>query len=221
MIGMMMTVGLRFTIWDRTGPLPRHTYVMSQRYLASFLLIAAAVVSLLAQSATSPSPSYTTDNRLTFPADYREWVFLSSGLGMTYGPAANPNGTPLFDNVFVSPASYREFMKTGRWPDKSVFVLEVRRAVTEGSINKGGNFQKDLAGIEVEVKDTDQFPETNGWGFYDFGSSREPAKQLPKNQACYTCHATNGAVEQTFVQFYPTLIDVAKAHGTFKSEAAK
>jgi hypothetical protein len=157
---------------------------------------------------------------LEFPADYREWMFLSAGRGMTYGPAANPNGPPLFDNVFVSPASYREFMKTGKWPDKSVFVLEIRRAATEGSINKGGSFQQDLAGIEVEVKDSTKFPETNGWGFFDFsGASHEPATVLAKTQSCYSCHSTNGAVEQTFVQFYPTLIDVAKQHGTFKAEA--
>lgn len=191
-------------------------------YFVGFLLLGAvAAISLTAQSTSSAAPSYTADNRLVFPADYREWVFLSSGRGMTYGPSANPNGPPLFDNVFVSPHSYREFMKTGKWPDKSVFVLEIRRAASEGSINKGGEFQKDLAGIEVEVKDTSKFPETNGWGFFEFGNSREPAKLLAKNQSCYTCHATNGAVEQTFVQFYPTLIDIAKAHGTFKPEAAK
>jgi len=34
-------------------------------------------------------------------------------------------------------------------------------------------------------------------------------------------HAKNGAVDETFVQFYPTLIPVAKAKGTFKGEAEK
>jgi len=35
--------------------------------------------------------------------------------------------------------------------------------------------------------------------------------------ACQTCHAKNGAVDETFVQFYPTLIQVAKAKGTWKA----
>jgi len=39
---------------------------------------------------------------------------------------------------------------------------------------------------------------------------------LPTSAECYSCHAQNGAVDNTFVQFYPTLIDVAKKHGTFK-----
>lgn len=158
---------------------------------------------------------YTSDNRLEFPADYREWIFLSSGRGMTYGPSANPNGPPNFDNVFVAPAAYREFVKTGAWPDRTIFALEIRQAVTEGSINKGGQFQKDLVGFEVEVKDK-RFTDTNGWGFFEFDASHKPAVMLAKNQTCYTCHPTNGAVEQTFVQFYPTLIPIAKAHGTFR-----
>jgi hypothetical protein len=156
------------------------------------------------------------DEKLPFPADYREWVFLSSGKGMTYGPAANPNGPPLFDNVFVKPEAYREFVKTGKWPEQSVFVLEIRRALTEGSINKGGQFQGDLTGIEMEVKDSKRFADSGGWGFFEFGTKREPAAMLPKSASCYSCHALNGAVEQTFVQFYPTLAEIAKAKGTFK-----
>lgn len=60
---------------------------------------------------------------------------------MAYGPSADPNGPPMFDYVFVGPAAYRQFLKTGHWPERAVFVLEIRNAVTEGSINKGGQFQ--------------------------------------------------------------------------------
>jgi len=165
----------------------------------------------------SGSPyQFTADNRLEFPADYREWIFLSAGRGMTYGPSANPNGPPMFDNVFVNPAAYREFLKTGRWPDRAIFVLEIRSAVTEGSINKGGQFQKDVLGIEAEVKDK-RFTATNGWGFFEFDSEHKPVAQVAKSESCYACHPANGAVEQTFVQFYPTLIPVAAAHKTLKT----
>jgi len=75
-------------------------------------------------------PRYLPEGALQFPADYREWVFLSSGSGMTYGPAATAarEGVPLFDNVFVNPSSYRSFLKTGRWPPKTTFMLESGRA---------------------------------------------------------------------------------------------
>ena len=42
------------------------------------------------------------------------------------------------------------------------------------------------------------------------------AKPLPTTASCYSCHAQNGAVDNTFVQFYPTLSDIAKQKGTFK-----
>jgi hypothetical protein len=36
------------------------------------------------------------------------------------------------------------------------------------------------------------------------------APPLPFTASCYNCHAINTAVENTFVQFYPTLFEVAK-----------
>jgi len=114
------------------------------------ILPAAWLAHALSQDAAAVTPAFapfTADNRLAFPSAYREWIFLSSGRGMTYGPAANPNGPPLFDNVFVDPPAYREFVKSGHWPDGAVFVLEIRDAASEGSINRGGQFQKNLEGI--------------------------------------------------------------------------
>ena len=42
-------------------------------------------------------------------------------------------------------------------------------------------------------------------------------KNLIAHYGCYACHDAHAAVEHTFVQFYPTLIPVAKAKGTFKT----
>ena len=159
-------------------------------------------------------PRYNASGELLLPANYREWVFLSSGLGMNYGPlAAKGDENPRFDNVFVSPSAYRSFLDTGRWPDKTLLLLEVRAAQSKGSINNGGHFQSDLVGIEAVVKDESRFP--GKWAF--FGLGRGPSgKQIPTSADCYSCHATNGAVDNTFVQFYPTLLSVAKEKGTLK-----
>jgi hypothetical protein len=156
-------------------------------------------------------PQYTPDAQLKFPADYREWVFLSSGSGMTYGPLAR-SGPPQFDNVFVNPESYRAFLKTGRWPDKTAFILEVRASESHGSINNAGHFQTDITGIEAEVKDGGK------WTFYGFpltaGTPAATSKPIPGTASCYACHAANTAVENTFVQFYPNLYEIAEKKGT-------
>ena len=70
---------------------------------------------------------YTVDGRLERPADYREWVFLTSGFDMSY-VAGSPMDGHTFDNVFVDPQAYRVFMATGTWPDKTALVIEDRGA---------------------------------------------------------------------------------------------
>src|SRR2546422_8719068 len=67
-----------------------------------------------------------------------EWIYLSSGLGMTYGvveTVVNAAVGDRFDNVFVTPQAYKAFLQTGTWPDKTMFILEVRSSTTKGSIN--------------------------------------------------------------------------------------
>jgi len=162
------------------------------------------------------SPLYTSKGQLKRPADYREWIFLSSGLGMTYGPTAMQMNTdnPDFDNVFVNRAAYKSFQATGTWPDKTTFILEVRASQSKGSINKGGHFQAEVTDIEAHVKDEKRFP--GNWAFFGFPNGADTGKQLAATASCYSCHQQHGAVDTTFVQFYPSLIDIAKAKGTYK-----
>lgn len=166
-------------------------------------------------------PAYSEDGRLLRPADYRDWVFVTSGLGMTYGPAKAEEGRePRFDNVFVTRAAYREFLGSGKWPEGTMFILEVRAAEANVSINNGGRTQGGLIAIEAAVKDKGRFPE-GGWGYYSFDGPDGPtndAAPLPATESCYSCHREKAAVENTFVQFYPTLLDAAKRHGTVRPD---
>lgn len=158
----------------------------------------------------SDAPRFTAAGELQLPANYREWVWLSSGLGMAYGPNAGTAENPPFDNVFVNPQAHRSFLKNGVWPDGTMFVLEIRASQGKASINRNGHFQGELRAIEAEVK-------TDGkWSFYQIKAPYQSGTRFPNNASCYTCHATNGAVDNTFVQFYPTLIEVARANGTYK-----
>ncbi len=159
-------------------------------------------------------PRYAADDKLALPSDYREWVFLSSGLGMTYGADA-PSRPPAFTNVFVNPSAYRSFLATGTWPDKTTLVLEVRGSSSQGSINRGGSYQSDVIAIEAEVKDRAKFP-GKSWAFFSFGKS-SLGELLPHSADCYACHLAHGAVDNTFVQFYPALMEIARQKGTLAS----
>ena len=93
-----------------------------------------------------------------------------------------------------------------------MFVLEARGAINKGSINNDGHYQSDRMAFEAEVKDSSRFP-GNGWAFFALGEGRT-AKMIPSTASCYTCHTAKGAVDNTFVQFYPTLLPIAKEKGT-------
>jgi hypothetical protein len=156
---------------------------------------------------------FDAEGRMLFPADYREWIYVTSGRGMSYSPAAANQSEPPFDNVFVNPAAYRSFLEHGTWPDDTVLVLEIRGGTSHGSILQGGSFQTGAPmGTEVHVKDTARFG-GDGWAFFGFNGG-EPATMIPRTANCYSCHEANTAVDRTFVQFYPTLLPVARAKGT-------
>ncbi len=157
-------------------------------------------------------PQYTRDGRLQLPADYREWIFLSSGIDMSYNPRLMAMDHSMFDNVFVNPEAYKAFLATGTWPDKTILVLEARSAEGKGSINHAGHFQSgDVMGIEVHVKDEARF--AGKWAFFGF-DDQQPARMIPLQADCYSCHQQHAAVDTTFVQFYPTLLGIAKQKNT-------
>ena len=176
----------------------------------------------VAAAAALPAPSYAANGDMFPVPNYREWIYLSSGLGMTYSP--EPGGMTMFDNVFVNPEAYRSFVATGTWPDETVMVLESRQAKEKGSINQHGHFQgMDVMGFAVHVKDEARF--SGKWAFFSFNSPSGNGKLIPQEAACYTCHAAHGAVDTTFVQFYPTLLPIAHDKKTLsdaflKDEAA-
>ena len=179
------------------------------------LKLLAALLSLLAGGAVA-APAYTPGGDLLPPTDYREWVYLSSGLDMSYSDKPSMMDHSMFDNVFVDPASWAAFRQTGHWPDKTMMVLETRVADSHGSINKHGQYQtENLMGVEVHVRDEARFK--GGWGFFRLDGPA-PAKLIPYDAECYACHQAHGAVDTTFTQFYPTAKPIAVKAGTFRDQ---
>lgn len=79
------------------------------------------------------------------------------------------------------------------WLDKTMLVLESRRAKSKGSIKEA---------------------------FFGFGE-RNAAKMTPQSADCYSCREAHAAVDTTFVQFYPSLLLIAQEKGTLRPEYKK
>jgi hypothetical protein len=174
---------------------------------------------------STAAPAYSKSGELLPLANYREWIYLTSGIDMSYvAKAAGMQDQSTFDNVFVNPEAYRSFLETGTWPDKTMLVLEARQARSKGSINQSGHFQAGgVTDLEVHVKDEARF--RGKWAFFSFDSASGNGTLIPQGASCYTCHTAHAAVDTTFVQFYPTLLPIAQKKGTLseaflKEEAA-
>jgi hypothetical protein len=66
---------------------------------AAAVLGGATLLSAGARKIKPASVPYNQKSELLRPVDYREWMFLSAGYGMSYSPG--PDGHELFTNVFV------------------------------------------------------------------------------------------------------------------------
>lgn len=186
-----------------------------------FVLVGATLLASLAAGGEAPTssaaPAYTAEGQLRLPDDYRQWIYLGTGFDMSYSPAMRMDHH-MFDNVFVNPDAYRSFLRTGTWPDKTMLVLEARGAESKGSINKAGQYQTTVMGLEVHVKDEARFQ--GKWAFFAFDEGK-PAPMIPQSADCYSCHTDHAAVDTTFVQFYPTLLPIATARGTLSASYQK
>ena len=118
------------------------------RSACAVVLVTFISMGMLGQQADVTDLRYTPEGKMLRPNHYREWVWLSSGLGMSYQPrtSASQNAGP-FDNVFANPSAYSSFLKTGTWPDKTVLALEICEAVSAASINQSGRTQGDLVAL--------------------------------------------------------------------------
>src|SRR3984893_1201007 len=181
------------------------------------VLLATVLTSSVAFSQSAPE--YTGDGQLKVPEHYREWIYLTTGFDMSYNPGMQMADHHMFDNVFVNPEAYKAFVETGTWPDKTMLVLEGRGAEGKGSLTQRGNYQGvEIMGIEVHLKDEARFP--GKWAFFAFDDGKT-AKMIPTFADCYSCHAAHTAVDTTFVQFYPTLLPIAKSKGTLAAAYQK
>ena len=53
-------------------------------------------------------------DKMAVPANYRDWVFLTSSLDLNYATAEpGPNQRHMLDNVFVNPEAYKAFQHSG------------------------------------------------------------------------------------------------------------
>jgi len=161
------------------------------------------------------TPHYTEEGELVRPEGYETWVFVGASLGLSYSEKIRREGPGRFHHVYLQPEAYEHYKTKGTFPEKTMLVMENYSAAQKESINLHGHFQKDRVGMEVALKDHDQFED--GWAYFNFSTAKGPltdrAKAFPK-AACYDCHEQHAEDDNVFVQFYPVLREIKEKRDT-------
>lgn len=157
-------------------------------------------------STRGPTAGYDDEGRLIRPQDHREWVFIGAPVtpnDMNDGHAAFPE----FHNVYIDPAAYAAYRRTGRFADGTVILKELVSVGGKSMASGNGYFQGDFVSLEAMVKDRGRYPqEPGGWAFFRFGEAPdyESVGTRMKTADCNTCHAT-AAEDYVFTDTYPVL----------------
>src|SRR5262245_11068147 len=202
-----------------------------QKWIGLLLLSAIACVAGLtaytqpppAPQVRSPDPQYDAKGHLKRPADFRTWVFVGASIGLRYHKDL-PDTTPReqdrpkkaeqkaqpgeFHNVYIQPEAYEHYLKTGKFPDPTVLVMEVFEAKERDAkgIVSGGLFPGARRRVEVAVKNGKRpdGPKTD-WAYYDFDKPAKATAAAFRDAACYDCHLKHADADNVWVQFYPAL----------------
>ena len=168
-----------------------------------------------ASSAASWGPKWTTKGELILPKGFNNWVFLGAPLT----PNALNDGKanfPEYHNVYIRPEPLEIYRETGKWPDGTILLKELQLTLpgenSDGSSYESsgrGYFPGPVNGIDIAVKDSSRFKETNDWGYFNFGHHAPPYAKTASAQpadACASCHTAN-ATDMVFTKFYAPILE--------------
>jgi Cytochrome P460 len=171
-------------------------------------LLAIVSVSVLAHMRqTTPATSaavFERGNTLVRPEGYRDWILVapsSMPIRSGIGSAASATHTPTH-RVYINPVGYREYEKTGRFPEGTLMIWE--------SVSGGPDMAPhphNESALLASVKDSTRFD--GGWGFFNFtgidGTVSARAQAVTESSGCGTCHRQDAETDHVFTQFYPVL----------------
>ena len=158
-------------------------------------------------------PEDTASGELILPKNFHEWVYVGSPLT----PNALNGGTagfPEYHNVYIEPGSYEIFKQTGQFPEGTILFKELQLTLQgenpDGSRTEPsgrGYFPGKFNGADVTVKDSKRFPETNGWGYFNFNhhEPKAPTAKVKDKSDCAYCHIASAKKDEVWTQFYPLL----------------
>jgi hypothetical protein len=178
---------------------------MKIQTIPSIVLFSAIFGTASAMAQTLDVARYDDAGHLSVPADTATWVHAGSVLGGNYSEEPfDPAHPGTLGVVQIEPQAYAYFLEHGEYADGSMFLLSFYAADAKSQPQLSGFVQGDLGLREIHVIDKARFGE--GRAFFQFDDlSQISSTKIADGSACVTCHTAEGALDGTFVQFYPSL----------------
>ena len=186
----------------------------SERFTGKTWGITAFLACMFAMSLTGPvegaqgAAKYTAKGELMMPQNYRQWIFVGAPVtpnDMNNGKAAFPE----FHHVYIDPASFATYKKTGKFPNGTVIVKELAGVGAKSSASGNGYFAGEFIGVAAAVKDAKRFAKEPGnWAYFNFmgdDGKALPSAKAQATAACNACHQKNAVEDWVFTQHYPVL----------------
>ncbi|MEZ5934903.1 MAG: cytochrome P460 family protein [Alphaproteobacteria bacterium] len=166
----------------------------------------------------SIAPEWNEKDELIRPKGFRHtWVYL----GAPFTPNSlngGEAGFPEFHNVYVQPDAFHHYRATGTWPEGTMMLKELQLVDDpEGDEDDGSRYEPSgrgffpgaVNGMDVTVKDSERFAESNNWGFFNFGHHAPPyaktAAAAPIEE-CAQCHIDNAHEDMVYVNMYKPIL---------------
>ena len=178
------------------------------------IALGAIVAAVVFQANQSKPPQdqiaqFTDNGRLKRPVGYEAWVMIGASTGLSYAepqqPLAAGAAPGMFHNIYLQPWAYRYAKEHGAFPDGAMLVMTLYEPSRKSRPAKVGFYEGNrIPGIEVHLKKAGI--DSTGWAFFGFGSdTTSTSAKIPSAVACYSCHSSEAAFDNAFVQFYPAL----------------
>jgi hypothetical protein len=127
-------------------------------------------------------------NHIVFPAGYRDWVHVKSGVIGPEFPMYESEGG--IHHVYANKTALAGFNK-GTFEDGSVLVYDLLTLSEKAGVGTEGARRR----IDVMVRDSKRYTASGGWGFGRFmGDDHDHDVLTPEvTKVCYQCHETRKA----------------------------
>ena len=142
----------------------------------------------------SAGPEYDAKGNLKIPTDFKTWIFVGSSLGLDYRSDVAektvrekaPNQERRvgdFHNVYINPAAYEEYFKTGKFPDKTVLVMDVYQAKDKEPQNivQGGHYSAAIDRSKWRSRTTTAPMDQTDWAYYAFSCRQDNTSKAFKD----------------------------------------